>query len=267
MRHDFSTYFAALTIVVLVLSPAPSAGQTSVRTIATEPFEYTPGPVAGANGGSGFASPWTGAGTVTTPTLEWPQPGGFLGSGGKLTTAGGNAGAFRSLTGRYGDDGTRVILRVLARGRASAGLPDYGGISLLDGAEERLFVGKTFGSPNWGIERTGQAAASSIYPVDADTDAFVCEIYFGAGATPGNEQVYLYFDPPLRSAAVTPRPNWIAALLDVNDFRFDTLRIQSGNGAASMDFDEIRIQLVVPEPAAALTLAGAAGLCALRRRR
>ena len=96
---------------LLILSGCISASILSVAAhgaaIATEQFNYPAGPIAGANGGSGFTSAWRGDGSVNALGQTFPN---LATAGGGFVTNGNNQGAFRDLSTFYGTDNTTVFV-------------------------------------------------------------------------------------------------------------------------------------------------------------
>src|SRR5688572_20450491 len=243
-----------LFVFVLVLGVG-AAAQAAV--IAEESFDYPAGPIAGAAGGSGFALPWEGQGTVTEPGLTYPS---LSSSGNKITTPGNNAGAFRSLASPLGVDGTTVWVSFLANLESADAPNSYSGISFFNTNTEVLFMGKRSGQGFWGFQRSGTGqGVNSAEPADMGAaDLLLYKIEFMPGAT---DTVTMYVNPDLSNlGGLTPA----AGPLAVNNMTLNRVRVQSGSLAAARgNFDELRIGtdlqsvLPVPEPAT-LTLLGAA---------
>jgi hypothetical protein len=258
MKHLItSALFAAAALAV-----APRAHGA---LIASERFDYPAGSLGTANGGTGWTTDWAGGSTnVTSPGLTLNG----IGSTGtnKLTTNADNNGAFRSVAAQ-GTDGSTVWLGYLTSGTGGPEAGGYAGVSLFAGGTENLFTGKRSGQTVYGVERSGGGqSGDSTASADTATHFLVYRIDFGAGTTAGNEKVTMYVDPtPGAAPDVAPA----ATLTDVNNFTFDRLRIQSGNGS-SFNVDEVALGTSyadVPEPvmASLLGLAGA-GLLVRRRR-
>lgn len=258
MKRLFSAL--AATAAAVVFAPLAAASP-----IASDAFNYAPGSLGTASGGSGWTTSWAGGSTnVTAPGLV----GSGIGSAttNKLTTNNDNTGAFRSLPAQ-GTDGTTVWLSYLFSGTSTTVAAGYAGVSLFNGSAETLFTGKRTNQTVLGMQRSGQssAAGDSTAPADTSTHLLVYKIEFGAGTTAGNEKVTMYVDPT--PGAVSPS----VTLADVNNFSFDRVRIQSGNGS-NFNADEVSLGTtyadVVPEPATIGLLGlGAMATLASRRRR
>jgi hypothetical protein len=260
MNRSFSAL--AASAVAAVLAPLVAASP-----IASDSFNYSAGALGAASGGSGWTSNWAGGSTnVTAPGLTGSGIGST--STNKLTTNNDNTGAFRSLPSQ-GTDGTTVWLSYLFSGSTTTVATGYAGVSLFNGSAETLFTGKRTGQTVLGTQRSGQssAAGDSTASIDA-THLLVYKIDFGGGTTAGNEKVTMYVDPtPGAAPDVSPS----VTLADVNNFSFDRVRIQSGNGS-NFNADEISLGTtyadVVPEPATMGFLGlGAIATLAGRRRR
>jgi hypothetical protein len=254
----------AATAVAAVFAPLAVASP-----IASDSFNSSAGALGTASGGSGWTSNWAGGSTnVTAPGLV----GSGIGSAStnKLTTNNDNNGAFRSVPSQ-GTDGTTVWLSYLTSGNGAPVAGGYAGVSLFAGGSENLFTGKRSNQTTLGVERSGQqtgGAGDSAASADTATHLLVYRIDFGAGTTAGNEKVTMYLDP---SPGVAPDVAPSVTLDDVNNFTFDRVRIQSGNGS-NFNVDEVSLGTtyadVVPEPATIGLLGlGAIATLASRRRR
>jgi hypothetical protein len=254
----------AATAVAAVLAPLAAASP-----IAFDHFDYAPGALGTASGGSGWTTSWAGGSTnVTAPGLV----GSGIGSAStnKLTTNNDNTGAFRSVPSQ-GTDGTTVWLSYLTSGTGAPVAGGYAGVSLFAGSSENLFTGKRTNQTVLGVQRSNQASAigDSTALADTATHLLVYKIDFGAGTTAGNEKVTMYVDPaPGAAPDVSPS----VTLADVTSFTFDRVRIQSGNGS-NFNADEVSLgttyaDVVAPEPATIGFLGlGAIATLASRRRR
>jgi hypothetical protein len=265
-ERKMNRLFSALaaTAAAAVLAPLAAASP-----IASDAFDYAPGALGTANGGSGWTTNWAGGSTnVTAPGLVSSGVGSA--STNKLTTNNDNNGAFRSLASQ-GADGTTVWLSYLTSGTGAPVAAGYAGVSLFAGGAENLFTGKRTNQTVLGMQRSGQATAAGDSTASADTTThlLVYRIDFGAGTTAGNEKVMMYVDP---SPGAAPDVSPSVTLADVTNFTFDRVRIQSGNGS-NFNADEVSLgttyaDVVAPEPAMIGFLGlGAIATLASRRRR
>jgi hypothetical protein len=215
--------------------------------ILSESFEYPVGAIP---------APYAGGGQIQSGSLQ------FQDSNGKTMSARGNhfttsanpiQGAYLPLNtngippgfldanGQYGTDGSVIYIAFLAS-LASGDNQGFGGISLFDreGYTDPLFIGDPNLDPptdatRWGMDLvSGETEVyQGPYPVDGITRLIVARINF----MPGDEMVRLYLDPPLNAEPTTPTLGPVSR----PDFRFDSIRIQSGYFQGTHNFDEIKI--------------------------
>lgn len=240
---------------------------------ASDSFDYSAGTggLTNQNGGTGFSTNWgAGVNDIVSPGLTFSKGGVDLQTAGNTAqTANNNNGNFRTLSGGVLKTGTEYVsfLGRLGSGTAGGG---YAGVSLFNGTgTEALFIGQPSVKNDWGLDQSTGLHTSTV-PVDSATHLFVAQILFGGGAG-GQDHVNLYIDPTPGLGA----PD-VAAAVSADTTRsasFDRVRIQSGNGQAPVQFDELRVGSTfasvvpgVPEPAT-LGLIGFAGLAILGRRR
>lgn len=260
-------FSAVATVFSLLAIPAANAA-----LIAYDGFAYSAGALAGQNGGTGWAGAWsgTGSGNVVATGLTTPS---LTTTGNRFQTGGNNNGAFRTLAvGQNTASGT-IWGSFLVRLDGTAS--DYAGLSLFTGtANERIFIGKYFGSPVYGLEASGPGGVGipSTTTVDATTRLLV----FSLTSTGGTSTTSLFIDPVIGGAA----PTTPVATTTRPDFVLDTIRIQSGLGSpAQYAFDEVRLgttfadvtpsAAVVPEAgslALLLPALGVLGAVVVRRR-
>jgi len=240
---------------------------------AYDPFDYTAGAggLTNQNGGTGWSSTWgAGVNDIVSPGLTYSKNGVSLATAGNTTqTTNNNNGNFRTLSTGVLKSGTEYVsfLGKLASGTAGTG---YAGLSLFNGTgTEALFIGQPSVKADWGIDQSTGLKTSTV-PVDGTTHLFVAQIIFGGGAG-GMDHVNLYIDPTPGLTA----PDVAAAISSdtTRSASFDRVRIQSGNGAPPVNFDEVRIGssygsvvAAVPEPAT-MGLAALAGVTLSARRR
>ena len=196
-----------------------------------EGFVYPAGANALANKSGG--NNWSGAWDSGSNDLN--ALGSTYSSGGELVTSGGkaiikeNTPSFRSLPATY-SSGTYWI-SFLAR--SSNPGTNWGGLSLFDSGNERLFFGQRFNGTNWGVERSGGSGANSSVGT-GNTTLIVAKIVLQSGA----DNVFLWFNPALNNL---PLDSAATQFLNVPDFSFNRIRLQHGLGAGqTLEIDEIR---------------------------
>jgi len=249
-----------LAVSAALLCPAVSV---HAALIAYEGFDYAVGPLETSNGGTGWASAWSATGnTVASPgfgvtAASHPTTGNLLDLGGN------NIGNIRVPTSSPDAVGSTLYLSFIA----DVDSADYAGFSLFEGGTENLFLGKTFGNPNWGID-IGGTGVNTTTPTSTQS-LLVFRLDFGGGTTLGDTLIRMYVNP-----AVGTEPITADASIEKANFTWDQIRVQAGLGAADGAFDEIRFGTaygdvaVVPEPATAgLVAVGLVGIAAMRRRR
>ena len=233
-------------LACLVLTAATPVHAVSVN----EGFGYPEGSsLAGQNGGSGWAGPWSNAQTVVDvkigPGLSFA---GLATSGGSATSDPGGVAFFRRQLGStLGADNTTVFLSFLLRPDAGSGF--YGGLNL-----EGLFVGKSGITTSYGIEGpTDDVSSSSTTPVTGTTAFLVLRADF----LPGNDKYSLYVNPtpgaPEPSTADAVKTNFDAGLIDFvflnNAGNWTTDEIHIGD-----TFAAVTVPTAVPEPSTLLLL-------------
>ena len=218
--------------------------------ISYEGFEYTANAsLNGRTGGTGWQSGWSGANNVMITTPGGTFPG--LAATGNSVLALGNLPLIRPFTttgfttlrtaGRFGLDGTELWLSFLARRETNFTSADYGGVSLLDGGAQELFIGCTSGGSHWSLQlfdlgaAPGNITAATNAPIaTGETTLLVLRFRFGVNGT--QDHVELFVNPTPGLTPTTPDAARTGA-----DIRFDRLRVQSGvNATSAMRFDEIR---------------------------
>ena len=259
IRLSTAATFAGAAVFVFSATAAKAA------ILASDSFDYALGPIAGLNGGTGFSGAYTGVGSVTAPGQTYP---GLTNAGNTFTTNGSDQGAFRNFTTPIGTDSGTVFVRFLGS-NTTVGDPNYAGFSFFTGASEELFLGKTFNAPNYGFEVTGVPFSATTGPggtISATSSLLVYRLTFG----PTTDTIDFFYNPG--STLGTPDATFTTADNTPFPATFTGIRLQSGNNAATFDYDEIVIgtqaaDVLIPEPSV-LGLVGivAAGLVIRRRR-
>jgi len=262
----------------LVASSAPAA------LVAYEGFNYPLGSITGGNGGTGFSSPWTGAGDVIGPNSLFYSNGGNGGefsqlatSGARFRTAGNNVGAFRTLSAPIDTDSGTVWLGFLANQGTNVP-PAYSGVSFFSGgtSTEEVFFGVPSNQAKYGFDVTGAPGGVMVKDTAFQDNPFSSSfVVYRLNFTPNGETLDFFYRPPEGVTPTTPDATFAIPEGTFAD-TLTALRIQSGNGNGNFngtEFDEIRIGTTyvdvapaVPEPAALGLLCVVVPL-ALRRRR
>jgi len=236
---------------------------TSASAVPTseEEFVYAAGALNGRAGGTGWAGAWTisGAGAnVTNPGFSYTDANSAVlpVAGGKATLPGGDAGNFR-LTSNSPDTVGTLYVSFLGQMTANP-IGGYAGLSLFQGtapAGEFLFFGKPTNETNWGFDLKGGVVNTEVGTTPASAlSLLVYRVDFGSPTT-----VRLFVNPTLGT-----EPAVASATGSRTNFTWDTIRIQSGNGAVG-SFDEIRIGTdyasvaPVPEPGSFVVILSACG--------
>lgn len=201
--------------------------------LAYEAFDYPAGAgqLAGKTGGIGFPSAWdSGANAIATPGSTYASGADTLAVAGARAVLQDGVASHRALPSLY-SNGT-YWLAFIARSNAPGSF--WGGVSLFQGSNERLFIGQRYAAATWGLERAGGTGVSSS--ASSGTSSFiVVKIVLKSGA----DDIYLWVNPSLAAA---PADSAATQLLGVADFAFDRLRLQHGLGAGqTLDLDEIQL--------------------------
>jgi hypothetical protein len=201
--------------------------------IAYEPFAYSSGtPISGLNGGSGWSNAWSGFGatTITSPGLTY--------------VAGSSSLAVSSNASRLADPGFTfhsrdvqdlgrlksgsVYLSFL--GELTAGSPN---LSLYDGANQRMTIGRFGTLPNWTAAVLGVVprVMESTAPVSTKSLIVLRFDYTGTDTT-----VRFYVNPLMNAEPAIP-----TGQTNVTGLRFTRIGLNSGGSGATATFDEIRV--------------------------
>ena len=226
------------------------ASVAHAAVISHEAFSYAADtPLNGKNGGTGWQSAWSGAGTVFAAGRAFP---GLVTSGNALRAVGNNLASVRSFTptgfaelrtnGRFGLDGTELWLSFLARRDTDFTIADFAGLTLADGGSQELFVGCVAGASRWSMQlldlggAPGNTTPAANAPlVTGETALLVLRLRFGVSGT--QDRVELFVNPPPGVTPTTPDAARTGA-----DIRFNQVRLQSGSSrTAAMSFDELRL--------------------------
>ncbi len=259
-----STILLRARPVLLAVSAALLCPAVSVHAalIAYEGFDYAVGNLETNNGGTGWSGAWTATGnTVASPGFG-VTAGSYPTTGNLLDLGGNNVGNIRPLTSSPDAPGSTLYLSFIA----DVDSADYAGLSLFEGGTENLFLGKTFGAPNWGID-IGGTGVNTTTPTSTQS-LLVFRLDFGGGTTAGDTLIRMYVNP-----AAGTEPIIADASIEKVNFTYDQIRVQAGLGAADGAFDEIRFGttyadvVAVPEPSTVglMILAGTIGMVFRRR--
>jgi hypothetical protein len=218
----------------------------SPNLIVADSFAYVEPTLAGRNGGYGWNAPWIGKGNPLDGFgyVYAHSPLNLLVNGGRVAT-GHLQDSYRALPATYAS-GT-YWLSYLARA-STTGNRLWGGVSLFDGWNERLFTGVRWGQSLWGLERAGFGSGTS-WPGVNPTAAAPALILIKIELRPGASKASLWVNPPL----IAPPSMAGAATVDVADFQFNQVRIMHGFGPCqTFGVDELRLghtwESVVPLP-------------------
>ncbi|MBL8897567.1 MAG: LamG domain-containing protein [Planctomycetes bacterium] len=234
--HGFSGWVGSALLAVC------GSASAQYSSIAYEDFEYPTGNLQGQDGGPGWAGAWR----STTGTVSLHRV--YLGK--SMLCSGAGNGSFRTLDtaswpypqhlqgGDFGADGTSVWVRFHME-RDAASDHQYGGLSLWrQGVGEQMFLGNPGRTGALGIYDFHGGRGPWTIPGSSPVNLswLVCRIDFRAG----DEHLRLWLNPSIS------RPSGAADLdVMVADFRFDELRLESGDGASSVGFyfDELELEM------------------------
>lgn len=269
---QFSTQRRAQVLVSCLLVIALFCGLVSTShagLVAYDGFSYTNGNLLpGQGGGTGWGGSWS-QGSGTTPTVD--------GGVAKLAFTAGLAQsqASRNLNTTLGADDTTTWIRFNGSYFNSfflfspPPLP-FGGLSLMNGVNESLQIGKFSDGTNWSMG-TSSGSVSTTVPVNTSGDVWVRILHLA-----GNDTVKMWVNP----SNTTSESNLDGATVDLTglDISFNRIMLHGHHGGMTFSdhtwsFDNVRIgtsfdaMTAVPEPSA-LALVGlvVVGMGAVRRR-
>ncbi len=243
---------AKTSLACLLLAGATSASAAPVVwpvRIASESFAYAASAgqpellakVSSNRSEKGWSGAWSGLHLFRAEGLQFP---GVETAGGSLTLRTFSANSFRDLDvmrvpgglardGKLGVNGTELWLRFLAER-----LPDdkagkgHAGLSLFDGEEEQLFIGKRYGLDTWGFERGDQMGTNSTR-MCSQPSLVVVRLQFKPGQDKAS--LWVFREVPPAGARLLPDPDLVATFSSI---RFDRIRISGGQDKAYA-FDEL----------------------------
>ncbi|MCH2111434.1 MAG: hypothetical protein MK213_01135 [Planctomycetes bacterium] len=242
-----------LVIILLVaLWTAPLSSQ-SYETLASESFDYQVGSLGGLSGGIGWESPWWSGTNLNDGSVTSP---GFDPVGNKATTSMEHGGSYRLMDrsqhgpildqGQFGADGTTIWVRF--RIQRDVGANDsYGGLSLnWQWVGEQMFLGSPDGVDELGYARSGGMGHEIVPGTSVDIETF---LVYRIDFLPGQERIQMWVNPLNDYPALPPDLDTL-----VDDFRFNEVRIQSGNGTMTgVSFDDIEITTPAYRPVYSVT--------------
>lgn len=217
------------------------ASWTSVLTLnAYESFDYAAGSLDSANGGTGFASPWTRTAGTSADVIS----AGLTGPAGLPTAQGGSAqmgtlttfSQSRDLNTTLGADGTTAWFSFLLRPDGTSG-----GLSFVigdgDGATNTVNIGTAGSDFLVGADSTGTGSRISGAVVDGQTFFLAVKVDFAAG----NDTVTLYLDPTTGVSAPDSLSGEIAVLTTADLGTFSQIGMLGGFAGNDSIIDEIRV--------------------------
>ncbi len=245
-------------LLPLILLAAPLSAQ-NMQVFTSETFDYPAGNLGFQVGGSGWENDWWSGnngddGLVTAP--------GFDLVGNKMTVNYDHAGSYRLIdrsslgpildNSNLGADNTTIWISFQMQ--KDAGCDHlYGGLSLnWQWVGEQMFLGSPWSTGELGMARTGAPTHAVVAGSDVNLlNTLVYRIDF----LPGDERVQFWVNPGVAY------PNTPADLDEmVADFRFNEVRLQSGDGTvAGFSFDAIEFATESFAPIFTVTNAVAGG--------
>jgi len=245
-------------LLPLIFLAAPLAAQTNA-VIAYDSFDYPAGNLGFMAGGSGWESDWWSGNNGDDGVVVVP---GFDSTGNKMTVNYDHAGSYRLIDrsslgpildqGNLGADNT--TLWVSFQMQRDVGCDHlYGGLSLnWQWVGEQMFLGSPWSTGELGFARTGAPSHEVVTGSDVN---LINTLVYRIDFLPGDERIQFWLNPT-SSFPTTP------ADIDstVTDFRFNEVRLQSGDGlAAGFSFDAVEIATPAFRPTYAVTNAVAGG--------
>lgn len=276
-------FYKLAALAPFALASAASAASAALMTTAYESFDYSAGTLTG-NGSAadaGWGSSWLESnqapGGVSATTLS---EGNLVVGGNKASLLPRNFGqgsvqTYRLLSERVGDDESVIWMSFIGQktntGTRFFSLSLHDDVSVSGGSvsseAQVLSVGHGSGGNNWLLNGAAPAAAVSTQ----EQVLAVLRIDF----TGADDSATLWLDPALGGPAPADGDAYATG---TGDFAFEAVRLgagkaSGGNSTSEGNFDEIRFGTTfaavtpVPEPTAAVGLAGLAGIALRRQRR
>src|SRR5262249_36366409 len=229
-----ASFLTSRTIGVENLEIELALGPPAPLPTLEETFAYPLGLLAGRNGGSGWTDPWTAAGEgnqVCTSELTYQSGTRVLQtSSNALCFAGQDFGNFRPLPVPAGAAGTTLYISALC----SLPSGQYSGLSLYDGSDEKLFIGRPFETGVYGIHLHDPPANPSLTLIPSSQTAFVvCRIDFEES----RRKILFYVNPGLASEPSQATLQTVA----LATWPISHIRLQGGGGAVDGKITAIRI--------------------------
>lgn len=226
--------------LLLPLLSSPAFSQT-YEPIADESFDYAAGPLGGLNGGFGWENEWWSGSSLSDGFVVGSS---YDPIGQRMEVGVDHGGSYRLIDrsslgpildgGQLGADNTTIWIGFMMKKETMCDHL-YGGLSLnWQWVGEQVFLGSPWGTNEVGFARTG-APTHDVVP--GSDDALLNTMVYRIDFLPGDERVQFWLNPP------TDHPTTAADLdVMVADFRFNEIRLQSGDGTApGFSFDGIAI--------------------------
>lgn len=224
---------AALPLTLVLGSLAAVPAQAAV--LMTDAFTYSPGALAGNNGGSGWSGAWTGPNSFGSTAVTAP----LAGTTGNAVLIAANASTVsRSLATSHTTGATSYFLSFVfnAAPFQTGGLGDYAGVSLFGSGSGSgsIFVGMPGSSSQLGFDWTNEG--DGLDPAPDNTNLLVL-LALTPGSNPGSTLATLYATTDLHtsaSALVAGAP--FSSSIQGTDFTFSTVEISGGYTSGTIQF-------------------------------